>query len=95
MGKNLTTKVTVDKLMTAWKKAGEPYNDEKVAEFLTGFGIDPRAVQSAFKTAGLEVPKEVPMDAVQSIISQANQNKDLKDAILAYLEGTSTQQAAA
>ena len=95
MGKNLTTKVTVDKLMTAWKKAGEPYNDEKVAEFLTGFGIDPRAVQSAFKTAGLEVPKEVPMDAVQSIISQANQNKDLKDAILAYLEGPSTQQAAA
>ena len=86
-GKNITTKVTVDKLMKAWEKAGSPNNDEKVAEFLTGFGIDPRSVQAAFKTAGLEVPKDAPMDQVEVIVSQAKQNSKLKDAIIAYLEG--------
>jgi len=87
VGKNITTKVTVDKLMKAWEKAGSPNNDEKVAEFLTGFGIDPRSVQAAFKTAGLEVPKDAPMDQVEVIVSQAKQNSKLKDAIIAYLEG--------
>ncbi len=86
-GKNITTKVTVDKLMKSWEKAGSPNNDEKVAEFLTGFGIDPRSVQAAFKTAGLEVPKDAPMDQVEVIVSQAKQNSKLKDAIVAYLEG--------
>jgi hypothetical protein len=86
-GKNITTKVTVDKLMKAWEKAGSPNNDEKVAEFLTGFGIEPRAVQAAFKTAKLEVPKDAPMDQVEVIVSQAKQNSKLKDAIVAYLEG--------
>ena len=87
VGKNITTKVTVDKLMTAWKKAGSPNNDEKVAEFLAGFGIEPRTVQSAFKTAKLEVPKDIPMDQVEVIVSQTKQNSKLKDAIMAYLEG--------
>ncbi len=86
-GKNITTKVTVDKLMKSWEKAGSPNNDEKVAEFLTGFGIEPRAVQAAFKTAKLEVPKDAPMDQVEVIVSQAKQNSKLKDAIVAYLEG--------
>lgn len=87
VGKNITTKVTVDKLMTAWKKAGSPNNDAKIAQFLAGFGIEPRAVQSAFKTAKLEVPKEIPMDQVAVIVSQTKQNSKLKDAIMAYLEG--------
>ena len=87
VGKNITTKVTVDKLMKAWEKAGSPNNDEKVAEFLTGFGIDPRSVQAAFKTAKLAVPKDAPMDQVEVIVSQAKQNSKLKDAIMAYLEG--------
>ena len=95
VGKNITTKVTVDKLMTAWKKAGSPNNDAKIAQFLAGFGIEPRAVQAAFKTAKLDVPKDIPMDQVAVIVSQAKQNSKLKDAIIAYLEGPSTQQAAA
>jgi len=95
VGKNITTKVTVDKLMKAWEKAGSPNNDAKIAQFLAGFGIEPRAVQSAFKTAKLDVPKDIPMDQVAVIVSQAKQNSKLKDAIIAYLEGPSTQQAAA
>jgi hypothetical protein len=86
-GKNITTKVTVDKLMTAWKKAGSPNNDAKMAQFLAGFGIEPRAVQAAFKTAKLDVPKDIPMDQVEVIVSQTKQNSKLKDAIIAYLEG--------
>ena len=93
-GKNITTKVTVDKLMTAWKKAGSPNNDAKMAQFLAGFGIEPRAVQSAFKTAKLEVPKDVPMDQVEVIISQAKENSKLKDAIIAYLDGSAKAAAA-
>jgi hypothetical protein len=87
VGKNITTKVTVDKLMKAWEKAGSPNNDAKIAQFLAGFGIEPRAVQAAFKTAKLAVPKDAPMDQVEVIVSQAKQNSKLKDAIIAYLEG--------
>lgn len=93
-GKNITTKVTVDKLMTAWKKAGSPNNDAQMAQFLAGFGIEPRAVQSAFQTAKLEVPKDIPMDQVEVIISQAKENSTLKDAIIAYLDGSAKAAAA-
>ena len=65
-----------------------------MAQFLAGFGIEPRAVQSAFKTAKLEVPKDVPMDQVEVIISQAKENSKLKDAIIAYLDGSAKAAAA-
>jgi len=40
IGTNITTKVTADKLMKAWTKAGKPTDSIQVAQFLTNFGVD-------------------------------------------------------
>ena len=39
VGKNLTTKVTADKLNSAWKKAGSPMDSEEVAAILKQAGV--------------------------------------------------------
>ena len=40
VGKNLTTKVTADKLMSAWKKAGSPTDSKQISAFLVQQGVD-------------------------------------------------------
>jgi hypothetical protein len=39
IGTNLTTKVTADKLMTAWKKAGSPLDSEQVKAIMKQSGV--------------------------------------------------------
>lgn len=53
VGKNITTKVTADKLQSAWKKAGSPTDSEAIADILTQQGIDPSVVNSAFQSVGV------------------------------------------
>ena len=50
--------------------------------------------QPAERKTKLEVPKDVPMDQVEVIISQAKENSKLKDAIIAYLDGSAKAAAA-
>ena len=52
---NLTNKVTADKLMSAWKKAGSPTDSTAVYEFLKTQGIDENMLKSAFKAAKIPV----------------------------------------
>lgn len=54
VGKNLTTKVTADKLMGAWKKAGSPTDSEQVKGFLQQQGVDPTLIDPAMQTVGVE-----------------------------------------
>jgi hypothetical protein len=56
-GKNLTTKVTADKLNSAWKKAGSPTDSEAVAQVIQGTGVDPSVVSKAYTDMGIEAPK--------------------------------------
>lgn len=56
-GKNLTTKVTADKLMSAWKKAGSPTDSDQVAQVIRDAGVDDSILANVFKSMKLRVPK--------------------------------------
>lgn len=47
---NMTTKVTADKLNSAWKAAGAPTDSEELKQFLTGQGVDAGTVDSVYQT---------------------------------------------
>jgi hypothetical protein len=53
-GTNLTTKITADKLLQAWKKAGSPVDSVEFGKFLTTQGIANPTITSAF--AQLKLP---------------------------------------
>jgi hypothetical protein len=50
VGTNLTTKVTADKLMTAWKKAGSPTDSEEVKAIMQQAGVDDAIIASSMKS---------------------------------------------
>ena len=51
VGTNLTTKVTADKLMSAWKKAGSPTDSDAVAAIMKQAGVDDAIIASTMKAA--------------------------------------------
>jgi hypothetical protein len=51
--KNLTTKVTADKLNSAWKKAGSPTDSEQLKKFLTDQGVAAEVVDKVYTTLKL------------------------------------------
>ena len=57
MGKNLTTKVTADKLNKAWKKAGSPTDSAELAKFLQTQGVGSETIAPVYKNMKLPVPK--------------------------------------
>ena len=73
VGKNLTTKVTADKLNSAWKKAGSPTDSKAVAQVIQGAGVDPAVVSKAYTDMGItasvgkvEPTMDKPADAANS-----------------------------
>jgi hypothetical protein len=75
-GHNLTTKVTADKLNTAWEKIGKPTDGAQIAKLLTQFGIPQPVIDAAMKAvgAGSEQPQ-------QQQAQQAQQSQDQKDEL--------------
>ena len=51
--KNLTTKVTADKLNSAWQKAGSPTDSEQLKKFLTDQGVATEVVDKVYATLKL------------------------------------------
>jgi hypothetical protein len=64
---NLTTKVTADKLMSAWKKAGSPTDSNEVAEFLKGQGIVDDTVAQVYQTMKLPSPGTAEQPAPEAL----------------------------
>jgi hypothetical protein len=56
IGKNITTKVTADKLQSAWKKAGSPTDSEEIKKIILAAGTDPDAVNQAYSS--LKIPTQ-------------------------------------
>lgn len=54
VGHNLTTKVTADKLNSAWQKAGSPTDAAELKTFLTGQGVNADVVDSVYKTMKID-----------------------------------------
>jgi hypothetical protein len=53
-GKNLTTKVTADKLNSAWQKAGSPTDSNELSAFLKTQGVGDNVIASTY--AALKIP---------------------------------------
>ena len=53
-GHNLTTKVTADKLNSAWQKAGSPTDAAELKTFLTGQGVNADVVDGVYKTMKID-----------------------------------------
>jgi hypothetical protein len=86
IGANLTTKVTADKLNSAWKKAGTPTDSEELKAFLNKQGVSADVVDTVYKT--LKIPAAAPAGAVD--IEQVKQMiaglpTDRKARLLKYL----------
>jgi hypothetical protein len=93
VGTNITTKVTADKLMKAWTKAGKPTDSVQIAQWLTTQGIDGAVMQQAFQTAGIKMPdlkKIASDDPVITLAQQINSNPGIKKQILQYLDAVTT-----
>jgi len=60
VGKNLTTKVTADKLNSAWKKAGSPMDSDAVAKILTAAGVGDDIVGKVYTDLKLPAPGSAP-----------------------------------
>ena len=90
IGKNLTTKVTADKLNSAWQKAGSPMDSEEVAKVLTTAGVGDDVVKSVY--ADLKIPAAgsaadqaaMPDTELDKLIDQLNTKQ--KKEIVKYLQ---------
>jgi LysM repeat protein len=51
-GHNLTTKVTADKLNSAWEKVNKPTDGEAIAKLLSQFGIPQPVIDASMKAVG-------------------------------------------
>ena len=58
-GKNITTKVTADKLNTLWKKEGSPTDSDQIAVILKQADVNDSVISSAFDAVGVPVPSFV------------------------------------
>lgn len=56
--KNMTTKVTADKLTKAWTKAGSPTDSDELYSFLTDQGVNKDVVTTAYQAMKIAPPKD-------------------------------------
>ena len=63
VGKNITTKVTADKLNKAWKKAGSPTDSNEIAKILRQQGVSDQVLAPVYKQLGAKLPPASGMQA--------------------------------
>jgi len=76
-GKNLTTKVTVDKLTSAWKKAGSPTDSEEIKKILQDLGVESTVIDQAFKAIGIESSTTTSSDAAPKTNNQTINTQEI------------------
>lgn len=70
VGTNLTTKVTADKLMSAWKRAGSPTDSDAVAAIMKQAGVDDAIIASSMKAVSGQQSKTGGAGAFDQIANQ-------------------------
>jgi hypothetical protein len=103
VGHNLTTKVTADKLNSAWQKAGSPMDSEKLKAFLTQQGVSPEVVDTVYSSMKItDAPaadpaaqqgQAVDFEQVKAMITKLP--LDRKERLLKYLQKNSGSAAPA
>jgi len=96
VGKNLTTKVTADKLNSAWQSAGSPTDSEQLKQFLEKQGVDSQIINTVYsqmKIASAPADSGAPpaVGGTASTYAQIKQDilkldKKGKQRIAAYLQ---------
>jgi hypothetical protein len=86
VGTNLTTKITADKLNSAWSKAGSPTDSAALAKFLKSQGVDDAVISQTFKAMKLKVgdAAQAGYAQVRSQLTQLNTKQ--KRQLAAYLQ---------
>lgn len=88
---NLTTKITADKLNSAWQKAGSPTDSNELAKFLAAQGVQDKVIQQTFQSMNIGVePAEDPKKAA-TLYAQVKDDLMKMDAkskkrLMAYLQ---------
>lgn len=86
VGTNLTTKITADKLNSAWTKAGSPTDSAALAKFLTSQGVDDAVISQTFKAMKLKVGDAAQTGYAQVRSQLAQLNTKQKRQLAAYLQ---------
>jgi len=84
VGKNLTTKVTADKLYAAWQKAGSPTDTQELQNFLKSQGIDDRIIHDVSKIMAppqKKTKRTVKHQPVAQQTAQSSQNQRIEPTI--------------
>ena len=84
VGKNLTTKVTADKLYAAWQKAGSPTDVAELQNFLKNQGIDDTIIQDVSKVMAppqKKTKRTVEQQPVAQQTAQSSQNQRIEPTI--------------
>lgn len=99
VGKNITTKVTADKLMTAWKKAGSPTDSAAVAKIMKQAGVDDAIIASSMKAPGnqpgadtTDTSGETPADVAPAPLDAQTQ-KFIQQLVASYQALTEPEKA--
>ena len=99
VGHNLTTKVTADKLNSAWQKAGSPMDSEKLKAFLTQQGVSPEVVDTVYSSMKItnapadQQGQAVDFEQVKAMIAKLP--LDRKERLLKYIQKNSGSAAPA
>jgi hypothetical protein len=86
VGTNLTTKITADKLNSAWTKAGSPTDSEALAKFLKSQGVDDAVISQTFKAMKLKVGDAAQTGYAQVRAQLTQLNTKQKRQLAAYLQ---------
>lgn len=86
VGTNLTTKITADKLNSAWTKAGSPKDSAALAKFLKSQGVDDAAISQTFKAMKLKVGDAAQTGYAQVRTQLTQLNTKQKRQLAAYLQ---------
>jgi len=62
-GKQLTNKVTAEKLLSAWKKAGSPTDSDEVYDVIKSLGVNDDVIKGTYDSMKIEPPKVDAPDA--------------------------------
>jgi len=91
-GKQITTKVTAEKLMSAWKKANSPTDSAEVYDIIKNMGVADDVIKGTYDSMKIEVPKatDAPDGDKDETAADSETNADSPKDSTAGDEGSST-----
>ena len=94
-GKNITTKITADKLNTLWKKEGSPADSDHIAVILQRAGIDDKVIAAAFNSVSAPLPSFISKSAIEPTAQPATATEPAAATATEPAAATATEPAAA